>query len=100
MAMFRGTGAILLAVSAGMLSGSTIGTPRADFRAIYSLAPNGRVVINNLYGDVEITAWDRDEVLVQATKHSADPRRLNDAQVVVDSSTPDLVSIRTQYTGG
>src|SRR5215813_14465123 len=100
MAMFRGTGVILLALSAGMLNGSTLGFPRTDFRAIYSLAPNGRVVINNLYGDVEITAWDRDEVLVQATKHSADPRRLNDAQVVVDSSTPDLVSIRTQYTGG
>src|SRR5262252_2581382 len=98
MAMFRGTGAILLALSAGMLNGSTLGFPRTDFRAIYSLAPNGRVVINNLYGDVEITAWDRDEVLVQATKRSSDPRRLNDAQVVVDSS-PELVSIHTQYTG-
>ena len=96
--MFRGTGAILLALSAGMLNGSTLGFPRSDFRALYSLAPNGRVVINNLYGDVEITAWDRDEVLVQATKRSSDPRRLNDAQVVVDSS-PELVSIHTQYTG-
>src|SRR5215813_4043635 len=98
MAMFRGTGAILLALSAGMSNGSTLGFPRSDFRAIYSLAPNGRVVINNLYGDVEITAWDRDEVLVQATKRSTDPRRLEDAQIVVDSSS-ELVSIRTLYTG-
>jgi hypothetical protein len=96
--MFRVTGALLLVLSAGMLDASIIGTPRPEFRAIYSLSPNGRVIIHNLYGDVEITAWDRDEVLVQATKRSSDPRRLNDAQVVVDSSS-DLVSIRTQYTG-
>jgi hypothetical protein len=96
--MLRGMGAFLLAVSAGMLHASTIGTPRSEFRASYSLASNGRVVVQNLYGDVEITAWDRDEVLVIATKHSADPRRLDDAQVIVDSSS-SLVSIHTQYTG-
>jgi hypothetical protein len=37
-------------------------------------------------------------VQVRAIKHSADPRRLNDAQVVVDSSS-GLVSIHTQYSG-
>ena len=37
-------------------------------------------------------------MLVQAVKRSADPRRLDDAQIVVDSSS-DLVSIRTQYAG-
>src|SRR3954447_12361846 len=96
--MLRVTGAILLALCAGSLDASVIGTPRGEFRAIYSLAPTGRVVIHNLYGNVEITAWDRDEVLVQATKHSSDPRRLNDAQIVVDSSS-GLVSIHTQYMG-
>src|SRR5262252_914896 len=96
--MLRGMFAILLALSAGSVNASVLGTPRAEFRAIYSLAANGRVALQNLYGDVEITAWDRDEVMVQATKHSADPRRLNDAQIVVDSSG-ELVSIHTQYTG-
>jgi DUF4097 and DUF4098 domain-containing protein YvlB len=57
------------------------------------------VAIQNLYGDVRITAWDRDEVLVEATKHSSDAGRLNDAQIVVDASS-GLVSIRTLYTGG
>jgi hypothetical protein len=96
--MLRGTFAILLALSAGALNASVIGTPRAEFRAIYSLAATGRVTLQNLYGDVEITAWDRQEVMVQATKHSTDPRRLNDAQIVVDTSG-ELVSIHTQYTG-
>ncbi len=64
---------MLLALAAGGLNATVIRTPRAEFRATYSLAPNGRVVIQNLYGDVQITAWDRDEVLVEATKHSTDP---------------------------
>src|SRR3982751_1933729 len=98
MAMFTGTGAILLALSAGMLHGSTIGIPREEFRASYTLAATGRIVLQNVYGDVDIVAWDRDEVMVHATKHSTDPRHLNDAQIVVDSAG-ELVSIHTQYTG-
>jgi DUF4097 and DUF4098 domain-containing protein YvlB len=90
---------MLLALAAGGLHATVIGSPRAEFRASYWLAPNGRVAIHNLYGDVQITAWDRDEVLVQATKHSSDAGRLNDAQIVVDTSL-GMVSIRTQYTGG
>jgi DUF4097 and DUF4098 domain-containing protein YvlB len=97
-ALLRGTSVILLALVAGSLNGA-IRTPRAEFRASYSLAPNGRVLIQNLYGDVQIRAWDRDEVLVEATKHSSDAGRLNEAQIVVDTSS-GMVSIRTQYTGG
>jgi hypothetical protein len=42
------------------------------------------VTIQNPYGNVSITAWDRDAVLVEAVKHSADPRRLEDARIVVE----------------
>ncbi|HTS30288.1 MAG TPA: DUF4097 family beta strand repeat-containing protein [Bryobacteraceae bacterium] len=89
----------MLALVAGNgLSASPIGTPRADFQQSYTLSPNGRVVLQNLYGDVRITAWDRGEVLVQAIKKSSDRRQLEDAQIVVDSSE-SLVSIHTQYAG-
>ena len=98
-AMPRGTSVWLLALSAGGLQATVIGTPRAEFHARYSLGPNGRVAIQNLYGDVRITAWDRDEVLVEATKHSSGGGRLDDAQIVVDASS-GMVSIRTLYTGG
>ena len=98
-AMLRGTSVMLLALSAGGLNATATGTARAEFRASYSLGPNGRVAIQNLYGDVQITAWDRDEVLVEATKHSSDAGCLNDARIVVDTSS-GMVSIRTQYTGG
>jgi hypothetical protein len=93
------TWVFLLALIAGnCLSASIIGTPKAEFHQTYSLTPNGRVVIQNLYGDVRITAWDRDEVLVQAIKKSSDPKQLEDAHIVVDSSG-GLVSIHTQYAG-
>jgi len=95
----RGTSVLLLALLAGNgLHASIVGTPKAEFQQTYSLTPNGKVVIQNLYGDVRITAWDRDEVFVQAIKKSSDPRQLDDARIVVDSSD-GLVSIHTQYAG-
>src|SRR5438128_1504060 len=99
MIVVKGTWGIVLALSAcASLNANTIGTPKTEFRQSYALSSNGRVVIQNLYGDVRIVAWDRDIVLVQAVKRTADPRRLDDAQIVVDSSST-LVSIRTQYAG-
>jgi hypothetical protein len=94
----RGSCTLLLAFCAGSLNATTIGAPHAEFRARYSLISNGRVVIQNLYGNVQVIGWDRDEVLVEATKHSADARHLDDARIVVDSSGGRL-SIRTQYDG-
>jgi hypothetical protein len=95
----RATWALAVALSAAAgLSASTIGIPASEFRQAYALHPGGRVIVQNLYGDVAITAWDRDEVLVEASKKSSDPRRLDDARIVVDSSS-DVLSIHTQYGG-
>lgn len=69
-----------------------------EFRQSYALAAGGRVVIDNPYGDVRINAWDREEVRIQAIKSASDATRLDDAQIVVDS-TCDTLSIRTQYAG-
>src|SRR5262245_4393558 len=91
--------ALLLAIaSIGLLHARVSGVPQAAFRQVFSLNPNGRVVIQNLYGDVRITAWDRDQVVVEAIKKSRDPKRLDDARIVVASSS-DLLTIATQYAG-
>jgi len=84
--------------AAHLLHANVIGIPHVEFRHSYLLGPNGRVIIQNLYGDVSITAWDRDEVLVEAVKRSSDPRRLDDAVIVVEPSRGRL-SIHTQYGG-
>ena len=86
-----------LAASIG-LHARVIGTPQAGFHQVYCLNPDGRVLIHNLYGDVRITGWDRDEVFVEAIKKSRDPRHADDAQIVVDSSA-EMLSIRTLYVG-
>jgi hypothetical protein len=91
--------AVLLSAIAGSTSSaSVIRPPQTEFRHLYALPSNGRVVIENVYGDVSITAWDRDLVLVEAITRSSDPKRLDDAHIVVEP-TADLLSIRTQYAG-
>jgi DUF4097 and DUF4098 domain-containing protein YvlB len=90
---------LLLALSAGGLQAKLAPLPlRVDFRGSYPLAAHGSVAIHNLYGDVRITAWDRDEVQVTATKHPTGGGRAEDARIVVDT-TPGGVSIHTLYTG-
>ena len=97
--LLKGLFAVVLAMIAGdALHANVIGTPHAEFRQVYALGPNGHVLVQNLYGDVSITAWDRDEVLVEAVKRSSDPGRLGDARIVVEP-TAGALSIRTQYTG-
>src|SRR5437016_163860 len=95
----KGTWAVLLAIAGGgLLNARGIGVPQTEFRQLYSLHPNGRVVIQNFYGNVRITAWDRDQVLVEAIKKSPDPKRLDDARITV-ASTYQSLSIATQYAG-
>src|SRR5580700_7149564 len=95
----NGSWVALLAVVASSASyASVIGISEAEFRQLYSLGPNGRVTIQNQYGDVSIMGWDRDEVLVEAVKRSTDPRRLDDARIVVEPED-GVLSIRTQYAG-
>jgi DUF4097 and DUF4098 domain-containing protein YvlB len=69
--------AVLVALAAGnTMSASVIARPRPAFRHLYALHRNGRVTIQNLYGNVSITAWDRDEVLVEPTADSLSIRTL------------------------
>ena len=83
--------------AASSISASVPVTPRTDFRHVYALTYDGRISIRNAYGNVTIAAWDRDAVVVEAIKHSSDPRA-DDVRIVVDT-TSDSLTIRTEYTG-
>lgn len=89
---------LALGVVPGLGADSTP-APRQEFRQSYALSPHGRVAIENLYGDVRIVGWDRDEVCIEAIKSAADASRLEAARIVVDA-TAESVSVRTQYAGG
>lgn len=91
--------AVLAAVAAAnALSASVNSKPAGAFRHLYTLHRGAHLNIENLYGNVSITAWDRDAVLVEAIKHASDPSHLDDALIVVEPSA-DSLSIRTQYAG-
>lgn len=95
---------LVLSISLACLCGSWLPADNApvsqqQFRRSYALSRHGRIRIENRYGDVCITGWDRDEVRIEAIKSGADAGRLDDASIVVDSSAERLV-VRTQYAGG
>jgi DUF4097 and DUF4098 domain-containing protein YvlB len=72
------------------------GTYHAEFHQSYALEPHGSVVLENINGDVTITAWDRNEVKVDARKRALSQERLDDARVIVEVGRGSI-AIRTQY---
>ncbi len=67
-----------------------------EFHQTYALAADGRVELDNINGDVRISAWDRNEVKVDAVKYAGTKERLDEAKIEIDSGK-DYLSIRTRY---
>src|ERR1043166_3940273 len=67
-----------------------------EFHQTYPLTADGRVSLQNINGGVRISAWDRNEVKVDAVKHARSQQRLDEAEIEVDAAD-NYVSIRTQY---
>jgi hypothetical protein len=67
-----------------------------EFHHTYPLAANGRVALDNINGAVHITAWDQNQVKVDAIKRARDEEGLKDAEIRVDARA-DSISIETHY---
>jgi DUF4097 and DUF4098 domain-containing protein YvlB len=67
-----------------------------EFHNVYPLAAQGRIQIENINGPVHISAWDRNEVKVDAVKSAWSQERLDQAKIDIRADQNDL-SIRTQY---
>jgi DUF4097 and DUF4098 domain-containing protein YvlB len=67
-----------------------------EFHQSYALTATGRVSISNINGNVHISAWDRNEVKVDAVKRAYKPERLSEATIEV-TNTADSVIIKTKY---
>jgi DUF4097 and DUF4098 domain-containing protein YvlB len=67
-----------------------------EFHQTYNIAANGRLELDNINGDVHISAWDQNEIKVDAVKYADSKDRLDDARIEVDSGK-DYLSIRTKY---
>jgi DUF4097 and DUF4098 domain-containing protein YvlB len=70
-----------------------------DFHRTVPLSASGRVSLDNVNGNVEITGWDRNEVQIDAVKKARDQQRLDEARIEVNASG-DSVEIKTRYPEG
>jgi len=86
--------ALLLAAAQGHASDRRAFTE--EFHQTYPLTAGGRIELDNINGAVHITAWDRNEVKVDAVKYAGSKERLNEAKIEVEHGS-DHVSIRTHY---
>ncbi len=67
-----------------------------EFHRTVPLSAGGRVSLNNINGDVEITGWSRNEVQIDAVKTAPDQQRLDDMRIEVNNSS-NSVEIETKY---
>lgn len=69
---------------------------REEFHKTYPLTVAGRLSVDNVNGPVRITAWERNEVKVDAVKRGRSQGALDDARIIVDARA-DAIEIRTRY---
>ena len=67
-----------------------------EFHQTYPLSATGSLQLKNISGHVQISAWDRNEVKVDAVKWAGTKERLDEAKIVVEPSA-DRIAIRTEY---
>src|SRR5438128_11583089 len=68
-----------------------------ELHKTYPIDADGRVSLKNVNGAVHISAWDRNEVQVDAIKRASTKEALDEASIVIDSSSGSI-SIRTRYS--
>jgi DUF4097 and DUF4098 domain-containing protein YvlB len=95
-AVFAALVAMILAPSAYAASANNV---TEEFHKTVALNANGRVSLENVNGNVEISGWDKDEVQIDAVKSARDQQRLDEAKIEVEGSG-DAVHIRTRYPEG
>ena len=66
------------------------------FEQTYPLTPNGKVSLSNVNGAIVVEAWDRNEVLVEATKTADSKESLDLVTINVDAHR-DSLCIEAKY---
>src|ERR1700737_5382115 len=60
------------------------GAVTEEFHQAYPLTPDGRVELDNINGPVHISAWDRNEVRVDAIKSASTKERLDKPRIEIN----------------
>jgi hypothetical protein len=67
-----------------------------EFHQQYPLAANGSVTLKNLNGWIHVTAWDQNQVKVDAVKRARTKQRLDEARITVENEA-NSIYIQTRY---
>jgi DUF4097 and DUF4098 domain-containing protein YvlB len=67
---------------------------RENFRFSYRLLPGSRVSLDSLNGNVEIIAWDRNEIEISGSRYAADEQVMKNVKVEIRNAD-DFAEIRT-----
>lgn len=88
---------LLLALSSALLlSAASHAKVTERLSKTYAFASDGVISLTNVNGDVEIEAWDRDEVSLEAVKTATDEEGLARLSIVIDH-TPSRLAIKTEH---
>lgn len=71
------------------------GTVSEKFSQTYPFNADGVVSLNNTNGDVEIVAWDRNEVSIEAEKIASDAEGLQRMKIVIEHA-PAALKVKTE----
>ena len=66
------------------------------FTHSYNVNPDVAIRLENVNGDIDITAWDKSEVSLVADKRAKDDEELHRIEIIIDID-PARVSIKTKY---
>lgn len=93
---FLGTVAVVvLALAAGSLP-ARAGDYREEFHKSYPITADARISLKNINGGVTITAWDKNEVQVDAVKTADSQSKLAEAKIEVTAGS-SAIDLRTHY---
>jgi DUF4097 and DUF4098 domain-containing protein YvlB len=67
-----------------------------EFHQTYPIGAEGRLELENINGSVHISAWDRNEVKVDAIKTAGTQERLDEAKINIDAGSSSI-AIHTEY---
>ena len=84
---------VLLTAASSVLTQQSSEMLREEFHQTYPLAADGRVSLENINGAVHVTAWDRNEVKVDAVKSAYRRERLDEAKIEVQSEANSDVGL-------
>jgi DUF4097 and DUF4098 domain-containing protein YvlB len=92
----KNTARLLSFLAFAFLAVAARATVNETFKQTYPLAADGVVHLENVNGDIDITAWDKAEVSLVADKRARDDEELKRIEIEIDAQ-PDRLAIKTKY---